>query len=306
VRQYLRGVRYLVDYARWNGVLVVLLAPLALLTRPNVRVLDVVFLEVGAYLAYIIYVGGDGLAFFRFVACVAPLAYLLVQEGFLGAYDWSVRRVRRRRRWSVAFGAAALLGGSLIAAGRQTLGVVLFPDFHRWYEPQSELSFPGTGPDHRYLWFDDYFVDRLATAARWLQTNTPPNAVVAATPAGAIGYYMDRPLIDMLGLNDVHIAHSRADGSGSGRAGHEKGDGKYVLSRSPDYILLGNVAVLPRPIEEDEMARKLVQRSEHEIWADPEFHRLYERQSVRLSDDGVFRYFTFYRRKVDVARAAGR
>jgi hypothetical protein len=112
---------------------------------------------------------------------------------------------------------------------------------------------------------------------------------------------MDRPVIDMLGLNDVHIAHAASDGSATGRIGHEKGDGKYVLSRSPEYILLGNVAVLPRPIEENEMASKLVQRSEHEIWADPEFHRRYERHSVKLSDTGVFRYFTFYRRKASAA-----
>jgi hypothetical protein len=301
VRHYLYGARYLIEYVRWNGAFIVPLALIALLARRNAEALNVMFLTVGAYLAYIVYVGGDGLAFFRFVACVAPLAYVLVQEGFIRAYEWSLQRVRPARRWTVAVAAAVVLASSLIAAGHQTLGVVLFPGTHRWYEPQSELSFPGTGRDHDYVWFDNYFADRLATAARWLEVHAPPDAVVAATPAGAIGYYMDRPVIDMLGLNDVHIAHTASDGSGNGRIGHEKGDGKYVLSRAPEYILLGNVAVLPRPIEENEMASKLVQRSEHEIWVDPEFHRLYERHSVKLSDTGVFRYFTFYRRKASAA-----
>ena len=45
----------------------------------------------------------------------------------------------------------------------------------------------------------------------------------------------------MLGLNDAHIGHTSTADLGKGRAGHEKGDGKYVLSRSPDYILMGNV-----------------------------------------------------------------
>jgi hypothetical protein len=304
VHQYLRGVRYLLEYVRWNGVLVVPFALIAVIVRRRALALQMLALEVGAYLSYIVCVGGDGLAFFRFVACVAPFVYLLVQEGFLDTYAWGTECVPARRRWSVTLAGAALLGSSLIWSSSQTLGVMLFPGAHRWYEPQSELSFPGTGVDHRYLWFDNYFVDRLATAARWLQTNAPPNAVVASTPAGAIAYYMDRDVIDMLGLNDVHIAHVTVDGSGRGRAGHEKGDGKYVLSRSPDYILLGNVAVLPRAIEEDEMERKLVQRSEHEIWADPEFHRRYERQSVELSDEGVFRYFTFYRRKAKPLEAS--
>jgi hypothetical protein len=194
-----------------------------------------------------------------------------------------------------AFG--LVLGVSLCWTASQTLGAVFFPRPGRWYEPQSELSFPGNGTDHHYLWFDNYFVDRLTLAAQWLQEHAPADAVVASTPAGSIGYHMNLRVIDMLGLNDVHIAHVRSDGLGTGRAGHEKGDGKYVLARSPDYILLGNVAVLPRPLSEEEMAKKLAQRSEHEIWADPDFHRRYERVTVQLSRDGIFHYFTFYRKK---------
>ena len=81
------------------------------------------------------------------------------------------------------------------------------------------------------------------------------------------------------------------------RAGHEKGDGRYVLSRRPEFILLGNVAVLPRPLTEGDMVQKLVLKSEHEIWNDPGFHRDYELVSVRLSDRGIFQYFTFAKRR---------
>ena len=101
----------------------------------------------------------------------------------------------------------------------------------------------------------------------------------------------------MLGLNDVHIAHTVPPKMGGGRAGHEKGDGKYVLSRSPDYILLGNVAVLPFPLDENSMKGKLIRRSEKEIWAQPEFHKNYQLQCVRLADSGPFQYFTFYQKK---------
>ena len=81
------------------------------------------------------------------------------------------------------------------------------------------------------------------------------------------------------------------------KAGHEKGDGRYVLSRAPDYILMGNVAVLPYPLTDETMATKLVNKSEHELWADPEFHQRYELVSVRLASSGPFQYFTFYRKK---------
>ena len=180
---------------------------------------------------------------------------------------------------------------------RQAVIPMVAPEHMRWYDPESELSFPGLGTDHSYVWVDNYFVDRLKAAAQWLEANAPQNAVVAVNPAGAITHNLRLPVIDMLGLTDVHIAHVQIPDAGRGRAGHEKGDGKYVLSKKPDFILMGNVAVLPRPLTERDFPQHLSLRSEHEIWADPGFHRDYELVSVRLSDHGVFQYFTFYKRR---------
>jgi hypothetical protein len=104
----------------------------------------------------------------------------------------------------------------------------------------------------------------------------------------------------MLGLTDKHIARvpeAPAEGRRYSRAGHEKGDGAYVLSRSPDYILMGNVAVFPYPLDERTMAAKLVLKSEHELWESAEFHRRYELVCVRLADAGLFQYFTFFRKR---------
>ena len=105
-----------------------------------------------------------------------------------------------------------------------------------------------------------------------------------------------------VGLNDAHIRHTSTADLGKGRAGHEKGDGKYVLSRSPDYILMGNVAVLPYPVDKERMAKKLVRKSEHELWAEPRFHDTYELVCFQLSDTGVFRYFTFFKRKDSILK----
>jgi hypothetical protein len=185
---------------------------------------------------------------------------------------------------------------SLAYTMRQTVFPLVFPKNQQWYEPHSELHFPGEA-SHPYVWFDNYFVDRLAVAAKWLEANAPEGAVVASTPAGSIAYHMNHRVIDMLGLNDIHIAHTVNPRMGKGRAGHEKGDGKYVLSRSPEFILMGNVAVLSYPIDETTMADKLRLKSEKEIWNDAEFHKNYELECVRLADAGPFQYFTFYKRK---------
>ena len=61
--------------------------------------------------------------------------------------------------------------------------------------------------------------------------------LVAVTAAGCIPYWSGLPSLDMLGLNDHHLARHRPPEFGSGRLGHELGDGAYVLSREPDLIV---------------------------------------------------------------------
>lgn len=45
-----------------------------------------------------------------------------------------------------------------------------------------------------------YITERQVKAARWLKEHTPPNAVVATHDIGAIGFYSDRRVVDMVGL----------------------------------------------------------------------------------------------------------
>ena len=297
ISQYVRGIRYLRSYAGVYGIFIFLLPLPLVLRRKRENWVDLFLLLVCVYCAYIIYVGGDGLAHFRFLVPISPFIYLMVQEGLREIHDWLKQRLLSGSQWKAAVMACLLVGVSLAFTARQSFAELLFPDRYSWYEPQSELRFPVNEKDHTYKSFDSYFVERQALAAKWLEANAPADAVVASTPAGSIAYNMNLRVIDMLGLNDVHIAHTQNPTLGKDRAGHEKGDGKYVLSRSPDYILLGNVAVLPKQLDEQEMAKKLVRKSEREIWADPDFHDRYELVCVQLNSEGIFRYFTFYRKK---------
>lgn len=135
----------------------------------------------------------------------------------------------------------------------------------------------------------------MARAGRFLDLHAAPDELVAANPAG-IGYHLRQPVLDMLGLNDKVIAR-RGPHAVTGRAGHERGDGAYVLSRKPAYVLLGNVALLPQPLDDRGVEQRLYLRSERELWADPAFHRDYERVVLELSPFPPHRYFTFYRRR---------
>ena len=59
--------------------------------------------------------------------------------------------------------------------------------------------------------------------------------LVAVTAAGTIPYFSKLPSLDMLGLNDRHIARQRPEKAGD--LAHDHADGAYVLDRAPDLIV---------------------------------------------------------------------
>jgi len=133
----------------------------------------------------------------------------------------------------------------------------------------------------------------------------PKGSLIALNTAGSTPYFAsDLRFIDMLGLNDRHIAHRRITSYQlywQHVPGHSKGDGAYVLSRRPDYIILGpaagNDASNPWFLSDLELARS------------PEFLRDYTIHQVILSTDeaGAARgnsndqsnrfVFTYYQRR---------
>ncbi|PKL86266.1 MAG: hypothetical protein CVV22_03660 [Ignavibacteriae bacterium HGW-Ignavibacteriae-1] len=76
------------------------------------------------------------------------------------------------------------------------------------------------------------------------QTFSDTQPLVAVTAAGCIPYWSELPALDMLGLNDKHIAKNRPTDVGDGMLGHELGDAQYVLSRKPDLIIF-NIGTYP-------------------------------------------------------------
>jgi hypothetical protein len=288
--EWWRGVDYVRDWTRIYGVMLLPLAAFGAWRTARTEWGRAATGFALAALLYVVSVGGESLGYYRFMVVVAPFVALLIAAGAVDAVAHARPQLRALLRLAVAL----LIVATAWRSARPFLGTLLFQESSRKPEPRSGLSFPGNGRDHSFVWFDNYFVARQRVAAEWLQAHAPPGSLVAATPAGSIAWHMRLPLLDMLGLNDLHIAHVAIPNMGSGRAGHEKGDGSYVLSRRPRYVLLGNVAVFDRPIEEAEIEGRLKFRSERELWALPEFQRDYERKAVRVGESGPFQWFTFW------------
>ena len=108
----------------------------------------------------------------------------------------------------------------------------------------------------------------------WLGAEAPEDAVLATNIAGSIPWASGLRTIDTLGLNDVTIAHTDMPRMGRGRAGHEKGNGDYVLSLEPDYVIFASSRGSRRP--------KFV--GDRQLYRNDDFHdayalRVYELES---------------------------
>ncbi len=215
LEQYDRGLHHFLSFAQEHAAWLLLLTPLAVAIT-NIRrgaALYVLALTV-AWFAYIVYIGGDSLARYRMFAPVMPLLYVgIATSGAALVSTFSTFEHRAHPRIAEAALGVVVLG--LMAFTLQASGT----DF-------------GLPPER------DAVTDRLEMG-RWLRDNVPPDSAIAVIPAGAMPYESRLVTIDMLGLNDEHIAH-RDLTLGKLGAGHEKYDSQYVLDRQPDMIILAD------------------------------------------------------------------
>ncbi len=111
-----------------------------------------------------------------------------------------------------------------------------------------------------------------------LREHVCPQDTIALIAAGAAAYLNDdHVIIDMLGLNDVHIAHSPpVVYKGRWDSGHVRMDVGYLLQRRPEWIQL-DTHLFPSPhfLPRDWMPTQL-------LWQNPEIRRLYEVFPLRV------------------------
>jgi hypothetical protein len=166
--------------------------------------------------AYVVAVGGDHFPLGRFFVPILPPLMLLLSYGALTAWELHSHLPRAVGPAAAAVAVLALL---VILAG----GV--------WQLPASDSR-----AAEQPVWREHKVTMKNIDVGHWLRRNTPPDTVVSTGIAGALPYYAERRVIDMLGLNDVYIAHLEVDTMGQGIAGAEKIDVGYVLDQQPDYI----------------------------------------------------------------------
>jgi len=213
--QYERGLSYLMTFSEEYAGWLLAIVPVTLAFSRERRYGRFYVLSLlAAWIGDIVYVGGDSLLRFRLFAPVLPLFYPLVTTS-IAAMLGAVQIEAPARRW-LRDGALALAVVALVAF---TL------------EPTAN----GFAVDARKG--ETKALGERVEIGRWMRGNLPDTTVIAVIAAGVMPYESHLVSIDMLGLNDEHIAH-RDLSLGQFPAGHEKYDTDYVLDRRPDIIVL--------------------------------------------------------------------
>jgi hypothetical protein len=182
---------------------------------------------------------------------VPPFVYVLIVAGLVVA----IRNARIR--WAaVAISSAALLvPGWITYPGNERLSLAYLASIERAHVPLGMAIYEGTAGD----------------------------AVIAMDDAGIGPFLANRTNIDMLGLNDRHIAHLE------GRF-IEKYDVSYVLSRRPDLVVLIGRTHDPRGADDFRLVGHAA------LFADARFQSSYQLRRVYRSGP---RYFLLVYRRVD-------
>lgn len=216
--QQVRGLFYVYNVIEPFGGILLWCLPLVLLARrdrerdPERLYFALLVASVGAA---VVWVGGDHMPMGRFFAPLVVPVLLLQMEAAVEIVA-STRGLPGRVPWLAAF----VLWSCILLAG-------FMPTLNRRRLP---ASFAISNAALTRQW---------VLAGHWLRDHVAPGTWMATNAAGAVAYYSGLPVIDMLGLNDSHIAHTAPVTGGGGTAGHEKRDFDYVLARRPGVIFRG-------------------------------------------------------------------
>jgi hypothetical protein len=272
--QIVRGFKYLAEYCADYEGLLLMGAPVGYFLLVGGRKSRFLAVTVVALWGATVLVGGDGLPMYRFA--LAPLPFLLVLQGRL--IQNLCHHFIKSSRYSpklVGYGLViVVLCWAVVHLSKPIVG-----SHYRLYEYQKKVEIP-----------------RWTRVGKLFKENVSKQDSLAAVPIGAVSYYSELYVYDMLGLTNKHIAQREMAQAEVGWTGHEKHDGQYILSQKPTYLLLGNIDVTNKPRNPQSRPfipyfNKYVWEREKDMFETDLIIKMYEPRSVEIAPD---QYLNFY------------
>ena len=239
--QYVRGAKYTIRFVLFFIVpltlpLLCLLGSASQTTPRTGRTTHIALWTCGIislfYTLYIVYVGGDYMAMFRFFVPVLPFIYLLF--GAIVYRIWQTIPPAEYRRLLLF-----RLSGIVAAAGTLLFSTPLESEVYRRVPRLKPTLMHGC---YEGIQTERWHVVRLRLIGEFFDGyRTGPGESLAVTGIGAISYFAHMPIFSITAIVEPYIAHQTTTRSGlalgQGFPGHEKEDFEYVLSKEPTYIL---------------------------------------------------------------------
>ena len=182
------------------------------------RFRTVVFVFLALFSIYILLVGGDYMAMYRFFVPLIPLLYLLITFEFIKNSETGKNTIG----W-------LLLGAAVLIT----------------FLPSTPLDGPVWGGNHPYQYgcyegyrTEQWYLGRYITIGKLfgrIKKNSSESIVIPAI--GAVGYYSGMNVIDYYGLTEPHIARMKIKTFNENFPGHEKTDIDFILSKKPNYLM---------------------------------------------------------------------
>jgi len=205
-----------------------------------------------AGIAAVIYVGGDHFPLARFLV---PISSLLLLAFTLSLGSFRDRLPARAGDWFRRNSWLSWIAASLLFMASMTLSMI---------ERGQGMHFARMGRLAQ-SWCD---LGREMAAAFGTGTS------VGAVPIGALGYCSDMDILDLVGLTDRTIAHTKTDLTLTA-VGHGRYNADYVLEVRKPHILLLQCTRFRFPLPEWALLRTLLQKSEQQLINHPAFRRDY-------------------------------
>ena len=228
--------------------------------------------------------GGDHFALHRFLVPVIPIFSILAVRGLERVCELMVlEKIKSKRGFQYILLQAVIpifVLGLFYSHGTQLFEYKADDTYHfsngaRWH--LSEVS-----------WAKNW-----AQVGKWLKQKYPPNTVIAVITAGAIPYYSELRCVDILGINNVTIAHTPARDTTRRYTGHEKSNPDYVLERKPRMIQLFPLLFFTsNPYPESKTAELIAYPAQQDLINHPQFRAMYRYKT----DETPYGFISYYER----------
>ncbi len=219
--------RFVSQFHLWVVPVVIVAGLLLRRERNSARLFSYAAWVTGAFLLYVVSVGGDFMGLYRFALPIVPPLILAASSGLrlLLSRFTPVAQISTVVLFLAAHAAHAFFvdqASLVVGADAGPAGNIDSPGYLRWY------------------------TNDRAAIGKWFAQYAQPDDYAAVGGAGAQVYYSGIASLDCFGLSDEYIAHKIP--ARSSRPGHQKyAPDEYILSKKPTIITSANYHIGPAP-----------------------------------------------------------